>query len=583
MATIAGPKAADLVIRGGLVADGLGGELFEADIAIRGGVITEVGRVPTSGAEEFDARGKLVTPGFVDVHTHYDGQAIWSSRMSPSSGHGVTTVIVGNCGVGFAPCRPDDHGLLVSVMEGVEDIPEIVMTEGLDWSWETFPQYLDALDSRPHDIDLGAYLPHSPLRLYAMGKRGADREPATAEDLRRMEEIAFEALQAGAMGFATSTTPAHRTGQGDLIPSYESGEAEYQAMARALGRAGGRLFQMVLNLRQDARSETYVPMLSRLCRTSGGAVSFSLTQVNSDPDLWRNALQAVSEANAQPGVVIKPQIYPRPIGMLLGLDLTLNPFSLCPSYQPLAKLPLAERVKAMRDPGLRAHLLSDTPADPAYPLFVIAREFQRLFPLRSPADYEPSPDDSIESLARRSGRSPLEVAYDLLLEDEGRAIILATLTNYAHNSLDDVHEMLVHPDTVVALGDGGAHYGLVCDGSFPTFMLTHWVRDRRGNRLALPEAVRALTSSPAGLVGLRDRGVIAPRYKADINVIDHDRLRLGMPFTRHDLPGGGRRIDQTAVGYAATFVSGQPIQLDGVPTQALPGRLVRGPQPAPNA
>ncbi|HYG26748.1 MAG TPA: amidohydrolase family protein [Caulobacteraceae bacterium] len=570
----------DLVIRNGLIADGLGGELFAGDVAIRDGRIIEVGKVTAVGNDEFDAQGKLVTPGFIDVHTHYDGQAVWSQRLSPSSSHGVTTVIVGNCGVGFAPCRQEDHALLVSVMEGVEDIPEVVMTTGLDWSWETFPQFLDVLESRPHDIDLGAYLPHSPLRVYTMGERGARQEPASPDDLAKMEELAFEALKAGAMGFATSTTPAHRTGNGEQIPSYLSGEAEYQAMARAMRRAGGGVFQMVLDLRQDPNSEAYVPMLSRLSQTSGGVVSFSLTQLNSHPDSWRDALTAVTEANAQPDVEIRPQIYPRPIGMLLGFDLTLNPFSLCPSYQPLAKLSLAERVAALRDPDMRARLLSETPADPAFPLFVIARQFDRLFPLRTPGDYEPDPKNSIAALAAHSGRSPLETAYDLLLEDEGRAILLATLTNYAHNSLEDVREMMVHPDTVVALGDGGAHYGLVCDASFPTFVLTHWTRDRREGRISLPEAIKSLTSNPAGLVGLKDRGVIAAGYKADINVIDYDRLKLCMPRTVYDLPGGGRRLDQAAEGYLATFVSGSAIQVNGRQTGALPGRLVRGPQPS---
>ena len=580
MAQADNASAPDLIIRNGLIADGLGGELFTGDITIQDGRIVEVGKVSATGKEEFDAAGKLVTPGFIDVHTHYDGQAVWSQRLSPSSSHGVTTVIVGNCGVGFAPCRQSDHALLVSVMEGVEDIPEIVMTTGLDWSWETFPQFLDVLDSRPHDIDLGAYLPHSPLRVYTMGERGARQEPASPEDLQKMEDLAFEALKAGAMGFATSTTPAHRTGSGEQIPSYLSGEAEYQAIARALRRAGGGVFQMVLDLRQDPYSEAYVPMLSRLSKASGGVVSFSLTQLNSHPDYWRGALEAVTEANAKPGVEIRPQIYPRPIGMLLGLDLTLNPFSLCPSYQPLAKLPLAERLEALRDPAMRERLLNETPADPTFPLFVIARQFDRLFPLRTAGDYEPDPQNSIAALAARSGRSPLEEAYDLLLEDDGRAIILATLTNYAHNSLEDVREMMVHPDTIVALGDGGAHYGLVCDASFPTFVLTHWTRDRGHGRISVPEAIKSLTSSPAGLVGLKDRGVIAPGYKADINVIDYDRLKLCMPRTAYDLPGGGRRLDQAAEGYAATFVSGAAIQLDGKPTGALPGRLIRGPQSA---
>ncbi|QEH77093.1 amidohydrolase family protein [Sphingomonas sp. C8-2] len=570
----------DLVIRNGLVADGLGAPLRRADVAISGDRIVAVGEVEARGAEEIDAGGALVTPGFVDVHTHYDGQAVWAQRFSPSSAHGVTTVVMGNCGVGFAPCRPEDHEVLVSVMEGVEDVPEIVMTTGLDWSWETFPQFLDTLEQRPHDIDFGVYLPHSPLRVYVMGDRGVRREEAQEADLERMREITREAMRAGALGFATSSVPAHRTGQGEFIPSFQSAEAEYLAIAGAMTDTGRGVFQMVLDQRNPADADRFVPMLERISDKTGRTVTFTLTQMmDGPPDAYRSVLAAVSEANRKDGVEIRPQVFPRPMGMLLGIDLTLNPFSLCPSYEPLLKMSVADRVAALRDPDLRARLLVEQPADPKNPLFVIARDWKRLYPFRTPADYEPPKSASIAALAEQTGVSPEDIAYDLLLENDGAGMILAAITNYAEATLDAVFEMITHEDTVVALGDGGAHYGLICDASFPTFMLTHWARDRGSQKIELSEAVEALTSRPARLVGLEDRGVIAPGYKADINIIDLDRLQLRMPHIDRDLPGGGRRLNQGAVGYRATLVSGKVIQRDGVPTDALPGRLIRGPQP----
>lgn len=571
--------APDLVIRNGRIFDGLGSTPFEGDVAISHGKIVAVGKVEGIGKEEINAAGCIVTPGFVDVHTHYDGQAVWSRHFSPSSSHGVTTVVMGNCGVGFAPCRPEDHDVLVSVMEGVEDVPEVVMTAGLDWNWESFPQFLDTIDSRPHDIDFAAYLPHSPLRVYVMGDRGARREKAQPADIARMRELTIEAMAAGALGFATSTVAAHRTGEGDFIPSFGVEADEYLGIADAIRESGGGLFQMVLEQRNAALSERFVPLLERISGTTGVTVTFSMTQMMDGPsDAYRAVLDAVTQANQKDGVDIRPQVFPRMMGMVLGFDLSLNPFSLCPSYDSLRELPFAERIEALRQPEIRERLMNETPADPTYPLFVIARDWTRLFPFRSAADYEPPSDGSIADIAKRTGQSPEEIAYDLLLENDGRGMMLAVLTNYADRSLDAVREMMMHEDTVVALGDGGAHYGVICDASFTTFVLTHWVKERDKGRIDLAHAVQALSSEPAMLVGLEDRGVLAVGYKADINVIELDRLELMMPHVERDLPGGGRRLNQHAKGYRATIVSGQVIQKDGAPTGALPGRLVRGRQ-----
>lgn len=564
----------DLVIRNGLVVDGTGGAPFHADIAVDDGRIVAVGDCTKRGVEEIDAKGCIVTPGFVDVHTHYDGQLVWAKRLIPSSCHGVTTVLVGNCGVGFAPCKSTDHSMLINVMEGVEDIPEIVMTTGLDWSWETFPEYLDVVDSRPHDIDFAVYLPHSPLRVYAMRERGANREPATKADLARMTEIAAEALRAGAIGISSSNAPGHRTGTGEFIPSFRSAQEEHVALAGAMRKVGHGVYQLLADFRSGETPEQVAGRMAEISKVSGGLVTFTLAQFDSHPRLWNESLVAIEKANLEKGVSIKGQVYPRPIGVILGFNLTLNPFSLLPSYQPLLTMSEKERLAALRTPELRQRLLQEQPADPLNPLFKIGREFARLFPLRTP-DYEPSGDNCVASLAARTGVDPAVMAYDLLLENEGNGMLLAVLTNYANNSLDDVLTMLKHPDTIVGLGDGGAHYGLVCDASFPTYMLTHWTRQRAGERIGLPQVVQSLTSQPAATMGFNDRGTLAPGKKADINVIDYDNLTLHLPEIVHDLPSGGRRIHQKATGYRATIVSGEIIARDDQPTDALPGRLIR--------
>jgi N-acyl-D-amino-acid deacylase len=565
----------DLVIRGGEIHDGLGGPGRVDDLGILNGRIAAVGRAIGAGNEEIDARGKIVTPGFVDIHTHYDGQATWEHRMSPSSNHGVTSVVMGNCGVGFAPCRPSQHGMLVHLMEGVEDIPESVMIEGLPWNWETFPEYLDALDERRLDIDIAAQLPHSALRVYVMGERGARREAPSRHDLARMRELTAEAVRAGALGVTTSRNLLHRTRAGDLAPSLHSDEDELLALAQGLKDAGTGVFQMVADLFGDAQTE--FALMRRIVQAAQRPLSFSLMQMpTGDPEMWRIYLRELEKANAE-GVPMKAQVFPRPVGMLYGLDLSFHPFSLHPSFRPLAALSLTEKVAAMRDPQLRARLLSESAQDTNPVSVKTVNNFRHACVMGDPPNYEPDAADQIHHQASLRGMTPHEYVYDILLQNEGRTILFLPGANYRDGNLDAAREMAAHPYTVLGLGDGGAHYGMICDASFPTFYLQQWVRDAQGEkRIDLGRAVRALTDEPACAVGLRDRGRLAPGYKADVNVIDLDRLRLHAPTVVRDLPGGGRRLRQEADGYTITLKSGQVTYRDGTHSGALPGGLVRG-------
>jgi N-acyl-D-aspartate/D-glutamate deacylase len=504
---------------------------------------------------------------------------VWSERLSPSSSHGVTTVVGGNCGVGFAPCRPEHRDLLVSVMEGVEDIPEVVMTEGLSWDWETYPQYLAAVEKRPRDIDFASQIPHSAVRVYVMGQRGADREPATPDDLTRMQAVVREAMGAGALGFATSRLIIHKTGQGDPIPTFQAAESELEAMALALRDSGRGVLQAVFGV--PGRSfEDEIDLLSRLTRLSGRPASFSMAQSNDNPDAWRHVMQHLAQANAE-GPPIRAQVYPRPIGVVLGFDLSINPFSLCPSWRPLAKLPFDERIAALRDPRVRARLLAEDPGAALIPLSRLGRRFDFMWPLADPPNYEPAPEDSIAAEAARRGVEAAALAYDLLLANDGRGLLLVALANYGSRSLDPIHALMTDPNSVIGLGDGGAHYGMICDSSYPTFVLQHWTRERLGERLSVAAAVKSLAADTANAVGLNDRGVLAEGRKADVNVIDYDRLRLAAPHVLYDLPAGGRRITQGAQGYDAMIVSGAVVSRGGERTGALPGRLVRGPRAAP--
>ena len=569
----------DLVVRAGLVIDGSGGAPFLADIAIADGTICDIGQALPRGAEELNAAGRIVTPGFVDLHTHYDGQVMWEDRLYASSAHGVTTVVGGNCGVGFAPCRAQDREALIALMEGVEDVPEAVMDAGLPWCWETFPEYMDAVERRRYDIDVALQLPHSALRVYVMGQRALSHEPAQTDDLRLMERLTQEAIGAGAIGFGTSRFLFHRSRTGEPIPSASAGLEELRAIGRGMAAAGTGVIEAIINL---PTFDEEFPMLLEFARTAGRPVSYSIGQQFDCPNAWRHALELTEAANRQ-GVKVKAQLMPRPTGMLLGLDLSYNPFSCYPTYRSFATLPLAERVAKLRCRDIRQKILSELPLKPDVAFLVWMNRFELMFPLCDPPQYEPAPDTSIANMARRRGVRPEEMAYDILLENEGRGILLLTVANYVDGNLDAVLEMLRHKDVVLGLGDGGAHYGMLSDSSYPTFLLAHWTRDRRGTRLGLAEAVKKLTSDTATAVGLNDRGRIAQGYKADMNVIDYHRLALAAPEVRRDLPNGGRRLIQRACGFEATIVAGEIVYREGIATGALPGRLVRGPCTAPGA
>ncbi|GLC98640.1 amidohydrolase [Mycobacterium kiyosense] len=492
----------------------------------------------------------------------------------------MTTVVMGNCGVGFAPCRQEDHDVLVDVMAGVEDIPGVVMTDGLPWTWETFPEYLDALESRRRDIDVAAYLPHSPLRVYVMGQRGADREPATEEDLARMRALAKQAVEAGALGFASSRLMIHKTESGAPIPSYEAGREEIEAIARGVVDGGGGLLQFV----PDIPTRGYQHVLQTVFDVAedvGLPLTFTLVIASTGEPTWPEAITMIEKANSAAGELrVTAQLLPRPIGLIIGLQLSANPFVLYPSYREIAHLPLAERVAEMRKPEVRARILADKPGA-GHPILYAAQMWDWIFPLDDNPSYEPDMSTSIGARARARGVEPIEEAYDRMLDEDGRAMLLVATSNLQNNSLDTVGELLHRDDVVLGLGDGGAHYGMICDASYSTYFLAHWARDRATGRFSVPEAVRELTSVPARIAGLADRGRIAVGYKADLNVIDHARLRLHKPTITYDLPAGGRRLDQTAQGYVATVVSGEVIAENGVPTSARPGKLVRGRQAAP--
>jgi N-acyl-D-aspartate/D-glutamate deacylase len=564
----------DLVIRGGTIADGSGGSLFEADIAVQDARISEVGKIAGKGREEIDARGKLLTPGFVDVHTHYDGQVTWSQDISPSSQNGVTTAIMGNCGVGFAPCKPADHQRLIQLMEGVEDIPEPVLSAGIPWEWESFPDYMDWLSKRDFDIDIGAQLPHAALRVYVMGERGARRDPSTTEDNTKMAKLAGEAVRAGALGFSTSRTLNHRTSTGDFTPTLKAGEDELTAIAAAMHGEGRSVLQFVLDL---STLNEDLPMMLRVADNTKCPISFSVTQNDRAPQRWRQTMDEINAAAAR-GLSITAQIAARPVGLLLGLELSRNPFQTHPSYKAIAHLPLSERLARLRQPEVRAATLKESATATDDPLF-FRPNYDKMYLLGDPPDYEQPPENALGPRAAKLGRRPEELAYDAMLSSEGRGMLYVPFLNYADGNLDATREMLTDPRSVPGLSDGGAHCGIICDASFPTYLLTHWTRDRsRGEKLSIPFVVAAQSRKTALSVGLADRGLIAPGYKADINVIDYGRLHLHPPKVHYDLPVGGRRLLQQVDGYDATIVSGVVTQRDGAPTGARPGKLVRGVQ-----
>jgi N-acyl-D-aspartate/D-glutamate deacylase len=566
----------DLVIRGGTIIDGTGAPRRIGDVAIRDGVIAEVGVVSEPGKREIDASGLIVAPGFVDVHTHYDGQVTWDPMLSPSCWHGVTTVVMGNCGVGFAPVESGRRDWLIGLMEGVEDIPGTALAEGIQWEWESFPEYLDAIERRPHAIDFGAQLPHAALRTFVMGERGSDHTAVPSQDeIDRMGALAQEAVRAGALGFTTSRTINHKTVDGEPTPSLTATPEELIGIARAMGQTGVGVFEVVTDF-GDLESEFAI--LREMTAVSGRPMSITVLQNDVAPRQWRELLDLIGRAVAD-GLPMKGQVAARAVGLLMSHEAKLHPFAGSAAYQAIAHLPLEDRVRKLRDPEVRRKILTVEAGAP--PLFTLGGA-EKLFALGDPPQYEPDPADSIGARARRAGIDPFELAYDEMLANDGRGVLYTPVMNYADFNFDAVREMLSDPNTVPGLGDAGAHCTLICDGSFPTFLLTHWARDRtRGEQIPLELLIKWQTRDTAELVGLLDRGVLVPGMKADMNLIDFDALRIHAPEMLDDLPTEAKRLVQRTDGYCMTLVAGEVILENGEPTGALPGRLVRGAQSAP--
>ena len=568
----------DLVIRNGRIVDGTGAPAFVGDVAIDAGVIVSVGGKAGIARREIDASGMVVAPGWVDIHTHYDGQVTWDPYLSPSSWHGVTTLVMGNCGGGFAPVEPGKEEFLIGLMEGVEDIPGTALAEGIKWSWESFPQYMDALEKMKRVLDVGAQMPHGSLRAYVMGERGAHNEEATPADITKMAALVREALKAGALGFTTSRTMLHRAKNHELVPGTFASVDELLGIGRAMGEAGHGVFEMASDMvGDDAKMEWMV----KLTTETGLPITFAMAQIDHNPTGYRHVLDRVRRYNAN-GAHLVPQIPGRPTGILMGLESSLHPFITHPTYRALAHLPIDERVAKLRDPEVRAKILSEQPATQDRMANYFLNNFIKLFALGDPPNYEPAREDSVAERARRMGKTPHELTYELLLERNGRELLYMPFANYSDYNFDALREMLTDPVTALGLSDGGAHCGAICDASMPTYLLTHWVRDRsRGERLPIELAVKRQTADTAHFYGLLDRGVLAPGMKADVNVIDLDNLRLHPPQMVFDLPAGGRRLVQHVDGYRYTVVTGEVTYENGKATDAMPGKLIRGPQPAP--
>ena len=569
----------DTIIRGGTIVDGSGQPRFTGDLGITDGRIAEVGGKLGAGKREIDASGAIVTPGWVDVHTHYDGQVTWDPYLSPSTDHGVTSVVMGNCGVGFAPVRADKRDWLISVMEGVEDIPGTVLAEGIDWQWESFPEYLDALERMPRALDVGAQIPHSALRTYVMGERGITHDEATPADIQAMVDLVREGMRAGALGFSTSRTIIHKYDGRKYPPGTFASPDEILGIGRVLGEVGHGVFQMTSNHYQ---METELPWMTQLARDNKLPVAFALVQTDQTPDTWKRLLAALDETHKD-NVPLYGAVAGRPAGILMAWLGSTHPFMSHPLWHQIAPLPWPEKLARLRDPAVRSQLTDmsalmnsahyDTRT--AY----LTQSFHKMYALGAEPDYEPPQESSIASIARRDGRTPLEVAYDMLMDLDGKGIVYFPSFNYAYNDLSQLHTELQHPRTMISLADGGAHCGYICDVSMPTYMLTHWARDRsRGPTLPLELMVQRQTRDTARIYGLEDRGLLEPGYLADINIIDFDRLRIPPPYVAFDLPAGGRRLVQTAEGYRATLKAGETIMENGERTGALPGKLMRGPQ-----
>ncbi len=571
-------SAHDLVIRGGTVVDGTGAAPRLADVAIDDGLITAVGDVPGHGTDEIDATGLLVTPGWVDVHTHYDGQVTWDPELTPSSWHGVTTAVMGNCGVGFAPVMPDRHEWLINLMEGVEDIPGTALHEGISWGWESFPEYLDVIDRMPRVLDIGTQIPHAALRGYVMGDRGADHaEIPTTEEIARMGRLVIEALDAGALGFTTSRSVAHKAADGRYTPSLTASAEEMLGIARAMGQAGKGVFEIVADL-VDLDGE--FALYRAMCEASGRPMSITTLQRAEFPaDEYQRILERIETA-VHDGFDMRGQVAARPVGLIMTLDGRVNPLLHSPTYQRLLALALPERVVEMRKTDVRAAIISELDNAPAgtNP----TDRFPYVFVMDESASYDRSPEECIKRIAARDGVSMYVLAYDAMVANDGRGALMVPVNNFASGTQREVREMLVHPLTVPGLGDAGAHCTMICDGSFPTYLATYWGRDApSADRLSIEWVVKRQCADTAALVGLHDRGVLAPGYRADINVIDHNKLAISVPEMLYDLPANGKRLVQRAAGYVATLVAGEVTFRHGEATGARPGKLVRGAQAAP--
>jgi N-acyl-D-aspartate/D-glutamate deacylase len=575
----------DLIIRGGTIVDGTGAPAFTGDVAVKDGLIAAVGRVEGSAAEEIDAAGRIVAPGFVDIHTHYDGQATWDQEMAPSSWHGVTTVVMGNCGVGFAPARPDRHAWLIRLMEGVEDIPGTALAEGITWDWETFPEYLDALEKLPRTVDIGTHVPHGAVRAYVLGDREQPGAVPTPGDIAEMSRIVEEGVRAGALGFSTSRTVLHKSVDGELVPGTTATADELIAIGRAMGRARAAGSHAVFEIASDLRREwDEFGWMGRLSREAGIPVTFAALQ-SIAKEMSLDEQIARMRAENDNGANIVAQIALRGNGIVMAWQGTVNPFAYRPSWMAIRDLPWEEQRAKLLDPAFKAQLLAepndyiDAPKDIAGVVMVITQGWALQYEMDPDFDYEPGPEASINARAAAAGVSPEEYAYDLLCRDGGKGFIYLPILNYADGNLDFLVPLQHAEDTVNSLSDGGAHCGTICDAASPTFMLEHWVKGRRrGSRIGLELAIRRQCRDTARLYGLEDRGVIAPGYLADLNVIDLERLKLGKPWLAFDLPAGGKRLLQKAQGYVATIKSGVVTFRDGVWTGATPGGLIRGPQ-----
>jgi len=566
----------DIVIRGGTIVDGAGKAAVTGDVAISGGRIAAVGGKQGPARRDIDANGLLVTPGWVDVHTHYDGQAMWDPLLAPSCWHGVTTVMFGNCGVGFAPVKKQHRGALMDLMEGVEEIPNPVLAAGLTWEWESFPEFMDALERRERAIDIAAQAAHLPLRVYVMGDRAVRREPATPDDIAEMRRLTVEALQSGAFGFTTSRTDSHKTPDGELVASRDANADELVGIGSALGAVGAGAFGM----NSDFDDEDYeLAWMTRLARQTGRPIWFLLTDRYEDPQRWRRLLKATHAARAE-GLSFTAQIAGRPIGVMMGIGTALNPFTVRPSYKALESLPIDEQRRRLRDPELRRKILAEAPSEADVAKLAqfrqaVTRKWDRFYTMGNPPDYEPAPEKSVAAIAARTGRPPDEVAYDYITGADGQYLYFPVV-NYVAGDHAPIFEMLNDPACLLGLSDGGAHCTSIVDAGVPTFMLMHWGRDRsRGPRLPLEHLVKRQTSETADFFGLTDRGRLAPGLRADVNLIDFDRLQVQKPELVHDMPAGGRRFVQRVTGYEATLVAGEPIFERGEHTGALPGRLVR--------